>query len=137
MPEQNHCNPRRRLLALALAPLWLAACASLAPMAPEASSPQRSGPPVSAASPTAGAAASIAWWSALGDPVLSQLVGETLTANPDIASALASFAQARAQADVQRAGQGPQLGTSASVQRSQTGRGDPGNRFQWGIDASW
>lgn len=122
---------------LALTPLWLAACAGLTPADPGHDAPPTQALSSADSSRAAAAAAGSAWWSAFGDPLLPQWIADALAANPDLATARASLAQARAQADVQQAGLGPRLGASASAQRSQSGGNDAGNRFQAGFDASW
>ncbi len=77
------------------------------------------------------------WWQRFDDPALPALITQALQANTDVRSAQAALMQARAQADLQRAGLGPALGASASAQRSQTNGASPSNRFQVGFDASW
>lgn len=76
------------------------------------------------------------WWGLFGDPMLSSLVRQTLAHNTSLRQAEASLRQARAANDVQRAGLLPQVGASASAQRSRVG-GATGNRFAAGFDASW
>ncbi|WP_372657188.1 efflux transporter outer membrane subunit [Hydrogenophaga sp.] len=77
------------------------------------------------------------WWQRFDDPALTALVTQALQANTSVKSAQAALLQARAQADVQQAGLGPSVGTSASAQRSQSGNNSASNRFQAGFDASW
>jgi multidrug efflux system outer membrane protein len=60
-----------------------------------------------------------------------------MQANTDLRGAQAALQQARAQRDVQAASLGPTLGASGSAQRSRSGEGEAGNRFQAGFDASW
>ena len=52
-------------------------------------------------------------------------------------SAQAALAQARALRDVQSANLGPNVGGSASAQRSKVGEAPAGNSFRAGFDASW
>ncbi len=77
------------------------------------------------------------WWQRFGDPVLTRLVTQALQANTTVQGAQAALQQARAQADMQRAGLGPRLAVSGFAQRSQSGHNDAANRFQAGFDASW
>ncbi|MEO5695909.1 MAG: efflux transporter outer membrane subunit [Burkholderiaceae bacterium] len=77
------------------------------------------------------------WWQRFNDPVLTRLVTQALQANTTVQGARSALQQARAQADVQRAGLGPRLDASASAQRSRSGSNDAANRFQAGVDASW
>ena len=55
------------------------------------------------------------WWAAFDDPVLNTVVDSVLTANFDLAEAVARVQQARAQAGIARAGLFPTVQASASV----------------------
>lgn len=55
------------------------------------------------------------WWTAFDDPVLNTVVDSVLTANFDLAEAVARVQQARAQAGIARAGLFPSVQASASV----------------------
>ncbi|WP_255361070.1 efflux transporter outer membrane subunit [Acidovorax sp. Root219] len=124
------------LLALAAA---LSGCAGMAPR--DAALPDTPVPTAWAAGTTAApgsAATSLAqWWQRLGDPQLTALVEQSLTANTSVRTAQAALRQARAQVDVQAAGLAPQVDASASAQRSRSGNSGTGNNFQLGFDASW
>lgn len=124
------------LLALAAA---LSGCAGMAPQ--DAHLPDTPVPTAWAAGTTAASgvtATSLAqWWQRLGDPQLTALVEQALTANTSVRTAQAALRQARAQVDVQAAGLSPQVGASASAQRSRSGNSGAGNNFQLGFDASW
>ncbi|MGV8803704.1 MAG: efflux transporter outer membrane subunit [Polaromonas sp.] len=88
--------------------------------------------------PVPQAATSLAlWWQRFNDAQLTALVTQALQANTDIRSAQAALQQARALRDVKSAGLGPNVGTSASAQRSKTGSNATINSFQAGFDASW
>lgn len=89
------------------------------------------------AAPGATATSLAQWWQRLGDPQLTALVEQALTANTSVRTAQAALRQARAQVDVQAAGLSPQVGASASAQRSRSGNSGTGNNFQVGFDASW
>lgn len=77
------------------------------------------------------------WWQRFGDATLTSLVEQALAANTDVASAQAALRQARALAQVQQARLGPNVGASASAQRSQSDGGGGSNLFRAGFDASW
>lgn len=82
------------------------------------------------------------WWRAYGDPVLDDLIVRLDAANPDLQSALGSFRQARAAAQLARAGYTPEIGLSAAARRSRgaaiEGRSaNQSNTTQLGLDASW
>jgi len=55
------------------------------------------------------------WWSALGDPVLTALVGHALAANPDLGAAAARIEEARAQERLSRAQLFPLVNATASA----------------------
>jgi len=78
-----------------------------------------------------------AWWASFGDPLLSQLVTTSLSANTSIRSAQAALQQARALRDAKVASTGPGLTLSGSAQRNQTEHTDATNNFKTGLDASW
>lgn len=77
------------------------------------------------------------WWQRFDDPTLTRLVTQALQANTSVQAAQAALRQARAQRDAQAAANGPSIGASASVQRSQNGNADGSTRYQAGFDASW
>ena len=112
----------RTLPALSLAvALALSACASAPHSDPVPPVPPRTSPPAwSQPSGDGGATALAHWWNRFNDPVLGDLVTRALQANPSVQSAQAALRQARAQRDVQQAGNGP-VGSvvSGSAQRSQ------------------
>ncbi len=127
--SRRQAPPRWPVLALAAA---LAGCAGLAPQ--DARLPDAPVPTTwSTGNSTAAPATPLAqWWQRLGDAQLTALVEQALAANTSVRTAQAALQQARAQVDVQAAGLAPQVGASASAQRSRTG-----NSFQLGFDASW
>ena len=77
------------------------------------------------------------WWGQFNDPVLGQLVAQSLDANTSVRGARAALVQARALRDVTAAGLSPALGSSASAQRGRPTGGQTGNSFAVGLDASW
>lgn len=108
--------------------LVLAGCAGVAPPAapPAPAAPEAWRQPAAAAT----------GWRGFGDPLLEALVGEALTANPDLKRARAALAQARAQRDLAAAGRSMQLGSSASAGRNRNG-GVSSSSLKAGLDASW
>ena len=133
-----------RLLPAAAALALLSAC-SVQPVIPPATSV-----PLAAAFTRAGPAAAAvqapdgAWWAGYGDPVLSTLVEESLTANQDVAIALQRVAQARAGRDVQGSRLWPTVGVQASASNSESGlpapvkQGMPDTRaLRAGVDVAW
>lgn len=131
-------SPSRPLVLTALAfALALSGCASLTARTeapPQVALPaQWSGAPASTNNPTNLAN----WWQRYDDPLLTKLVTQALQANTTVRSAQAALAQARALRDVQNANLGPNIGASASAQRSKSGDGPAGNSFRTGFDASW
>ncbi len=84
------------------------------------------------------------WWTALGDPVLNDLVDEAVASNLDVAAAKARIREARATYRQSTGALFPSLDGSASGTRSKTsagradaGKGTLGNQFAAGFDASW
>ncbi len=74
------------------------------------------------------------WWTTLGDPMLTELVGEALTNSPDIKSAVAAVRAARAQLGVARSSFGPQVDAQSRFTRSNPGNSD---LYSAGFDAAW
>ncbi len=127
--------PPRAWLTLSVA-LVLAGCASLQAPPPEA--PALQIPLNWNAAPSANAPSSLAaWWGRFGDPALGPLVDQAMAANTSVKSAQAALRQARALAEVQRAGLGPSVSVSGSAQRSQSGSSDASNTFKASVGASW
>jgi len=85
---------------------------------------------------SASAASLAAWWQRFDDPLLVNLVRQSLKANTRVLAAQATLRQARAQRDVSAASLSPTVGSSASARRN-PGAGSDGNTFQAGLDASW
>lgn len=137
-PLASPCHsPRRMPMALSAfgLALVLAGCSSLAPHSADA--PAVPVPAEWSAAKAGAAATPLAqWWGRLGDPELTALITEALAANTSVRSAQAALQQSRALVDVQAAGTLPQIGASASAQRSRSS-GSTGNTFSAGFDASW
>lgn len=119
----------RSRLPAAIAPLAIAAglsaCAvgpNYAPPAPAALAvPDRF---VAASDQSPPAEANLAqWWQVYGDPVLSDLIGRALVANPNVDIAGARLRQARASLTAAQATLWPTLDLSGSYSRSETLRG--------------
>lgn len=117
--------------------LLLAGCASL--KAPSSSADAGVAVPAawSLATPATTPTALARWWQRFDDPALTALIEQALAANTSIASAQAALRQSRALAQVQQARLGPDLGVSASAQRSRSASGGSANSFRAGFDASW
>ena len=88
------------------------------------------------------------WWQLFGDPVLDQLAARVQVSNQNVASAVASYAQARALVRQQQASLFPTVSLNGGANRSGSGSGSGsgnasrtsggvGNTFQVGIGASW
>jgi NodT family efflux transporter outer membrane factor (OMF) lipoprotein len=90
----------------------------------------------SQAQPSEGKASLAIWWQRFDDPLLSQLIRQTLAANTSVRGAQAALQQARALRDVAGAALWPSVGGSASAGRSRSGDATA-SRFQVGLDASW
>ncbi len=74
------------------------------------------------------------WWTTLGDPMLTELVGEALTNSPDIKSAVAAVRAARAQLGIVRSSFGPQIDARGGFTRREPSDGD---LYTAGFDAAW
>jgi len=133
-------SPRPSLLALAAAAL-LSACAA----GPDYVRPTL---PVPDAYKEAGgwkpadprpAASGLAWWTAYGDPVLDGLEADAGQANQTVRQAEATYRQARALADADRAGLFPSLGIDAGAQRARTNTSGvkTGDGYTLGLAAGW
>ncbi|MCW5643520.1 MAG: efflux transporter outer membrane subunit [Rhodoferax sp.] len=143
LPEPSSPQPqglRRWSWAVSLGlPLLLGACASMTPAQPDTAlaivPAQWSQAPSGAQGATATDIAG--WWTRFQDAQLTALVDQALQANTSVKAAQAAVRQARALADVQRAGLGPTVGASGSAQRSRTGSNDASHLFKAGFDAGW
>ena len=85
------------------------------------------------------AASGLAWWQAYGDPVLDGLQADADKANQNIRQAEATYRQAKALADADRAGLFPSLGLNAGADRARTNSNGihVGNGYSVGLAASW
>lgn len=132
-------RPRRWPVAIAVAvAVWLTACTSVpAPVATRM--PPELPTQWSAGEARAGTSTTelVAWWRRFDDPALAALIATALDANPSVTGAQAALRQARALAEVQRAGLGPVLSASGSAQHSRSDGGDASNAFKAGVSASW
>jgi multidrug efflux system outer membrane protein len=77
------------------------------------------------------------WWQRFNDPLLVNLVQQSLQNNTSVNSAKSALQQARALRDVAAATLLPTLDTSASAGRSKSGNNSSVNNFSAGLDASW
>jgi NodT family efflux transporter outer membrane factor (OMF) lipoprotein len=76
------------------------------------------------------------WWTLFGDSTLNQLADSIEVSNQNVAAAVASYAQARALVQQQRASLFPAVSLSASADRSGGGNG-PNNQYHLNIGGSW
>lgn len=84
------------------------------------------------------------WWNTLNDPLLTQLITQSLADSPDIRQAIARVRQSRASRSAARSAYFPTLdgGGSATTQRksrdsSNTSSGVEQEWYQGGFDAGW
>lgn len=81
------------------------------------------------------------WWRRLNDPVLDQLIDESLAAGPDLLAARARLREARARRELAGAEEMPSVTASASASRGKSsGKSSTGatrNLFSAGFDANW
>ncbi|GJI97069.1 RND transporter [Duganella caerulea] len=126
---------------LLLALTTLAGCANLRPVSlPPAAAPFQAPADWSqgkARAAPADAAALAAWWRRFNDPLLEQLVGQALQANPGIAQARATLQQARATRAAAAAGLAATVSGSGQAQRSKQDGSAVSNSYNLGFDARW
>ncbi len=77
------------------------------------------------------------WWQTFNDALLNSLVAQALQSSTRVDIAQATLRQARATRDVSAAGLLPDVGGSASAQRSRSGNNGSSNSLRVGLDASW
>ncbi len=82
-----------------------------------------------------------AWWKALNDPLLCDLIERSVAGNLDLKAAKARIREARARRRVAEAGRFPTLSSSGSANRSGssggTGGGSTRSLYVAGFDAGW
>lgn len=129
------------LRASLLLSLCLAGCAGSGPYrAPAPAAPPQWQPVAAAAgvlAPARDDARLAAWWTHFDDPVLAALVHDALARNPDLRSAQAALAEARARRRAAGAALGPAVSAGASYARSQSGSANRRDLYSAGLDASW
>ena len=143
--RDRHLGARPIRLVPAAAVLAILSACSAPPMRPPAPSV-----PLSTAFAQAGSSGAevqvldFAWWAGYGDPVLTALVEQALTANQDVAIALQRVAQARAGRDAAASRLWPTVGVQASASRSESGLPDlvkqgmlDTRALRAGIDVAW
>ncbi|MBE7367390.1 efflux transporter outer membrane subunit [Ramlibacter pallidus] len=126
-----------RTLAAAAGLLWLAGCA--VPRPPAAASTEAP-PRWHAPLPHAGTLADLRqWWQQFNDPLLVDLVEAAQTVNPNVATAGARIAEARAARVAARAALLPALDGNASVSRGNAQQGVPtvATIAQTGLQLAW
>lgn len=77
------------------------------------------------------------WWTLFNDPMLNTLAEQVEVSNQNVAAAVASYAQARALVQEQRASLFPSVGLNLSGERSGGRNADSENSFRSNIGASW
>ncbi|WP_229505727.1 efflux transporter outer membrane subunit [Massilia genomosp. 1] len=77
------------------------------------------------------------WWMLFNDPVLNELAAQVEVSNQNVAAAVASYAQARAQVAQQRAALFPSVSLSTSGERSGTRNAGADNHYRLNIGTSW
>lgn len=77
------------------------------------------------------------WWQRFGDEQLNALAEQVSVSNQNIAAAVASYAQARALVQEQRASLFPSIGADASASRGGRAGGGVSNSVQASLGASW
>ena len=77
------------------------------------------------------------WWQRFNDPLLVNLVEQSLQANTTVSIAKSALLEARALRDVAAATLLPTLNSSATAARSKSGDNSAVNKFSVGLDASW
>jgi NodT family efflux transporter outer membrane factor (OMF) lipoprotein len=116
--------------------LALAACATPTDMQ-TAAEPGFAIPPSWVADPAPVTLDTVQYWTLLGDPLITELVGLAITENRDLAIAAARLAQARAGVRQARAGYLPRLDGSVGVRRDFGDFADDDLGFSIGADAQW
>lgn len=127
--------PRLRLAAALACLAWLAGCAA---SRPPADAPATVPPQWHAPLPHGGQLADLAsWWQQFNDPLLVQLVEAAQAASPDVASATARIAQARAARVAAGAALLPSADASLSAARGNLDTGVPTSTVQLGVQSAW
>ncbi|MCW5724149.1 MAG: efflux transporter outer membrane subunit [Maricaulaceae bacterium] len=124
----------RRIILMATAAVFVTACASTPPADPARALPHTAA--AWSAGPGVPGGQVQDWVSAFGDPALSTLVDEALTANNDLAAAAARLDAARAVARAAGAARVPSLDASFDAVRRDT-RFAGSNEFGIGLSTSW
>ena len=139
----------RRLCLLAIpVALLIAGCAAVGPdyVAPDAAAPDawQTGLQDGLRADPVDADQLAEWWETLGDPLLTDLIRKSLTANPDLKQAMARVRQSRASRAMTRAERFPTVdaGGSATTNRiskasSNTENGAERDWYEAGFDAGW
>lgn len=136
----NPAMSRRLAIALAGAPLALAACAVSAPTPPpEVATPAPAAWQAPSALAPGGLAAQLkVWWQRWDDPLLLSLLDSAQQASPSLAAAATRVAQARQAVVLAGAASSPQLNASAGVGRAVAlAHTPPASQASLGLQASW
>ncbi len=136
---------RMACIALTLAALSLAGCATVGPdyVRPSLPVPDTWNTGSASVSPSASADTKILsqWWSTLGDPLLTSLIERAVQRNPDLREASARVREARARRGISEAALFPVVDMSGNVVKSsgseETGGGAERDLYSAGFDARW
>ncbi|NML59662.1 efflux transporter outer membrane subunit [Massilia sp. RP-1-19] len=77
------------------------------------------------------------WWTLFSDPILNELASQVEVSNQNVAAAVASYAQARALVQEQRASLFPEVGLNMSADRSGGKSVDTQGSYRLSIGGSW
>lgn len=128
-----------RLHAIALATCLLAGCA-VGPAYERPSTPQpaafKEAPGWAPAAP-ADTLERGPWWTLFNDAILNELASQVEVSNQNVAAAVASYAQARALVQEQRASLFPEVGLNTSADRSGGKNVDTTSSYRLSIGGSW
>ena len=129
-----------RLHAIAIAALLLGGCAVgptyQRPSTPEPAAFKEAAPGWSPAQP-GDMLEKGPWWTLFGDPILNDLASQVDVSNQNVAAAVASYAQARALVQAQRASLFPEVGLNTSADRSGGKDVPTESRYRLSIGGSW
>ena len=122
--------------------LLLAGCAAVGPdySAPTVAEPVAPLPPAADGAELSHEETA-AWWATFSDPVLTQLIGQTLSSNRTLRVATAKVREARARLGISRAGLLPEVDAAGAYNRfrnsDNAGAPGDGDHYRAGFDASW
>ena len=131
-----------KLLSITAAVLFLGGCAAVGPDY----TPPRSDVPAQwrnllqkgDASETSDPRSLAEWWKTLNDPVLTNLISQSIAENKDLKLAMSRIRETRAQLGIAETDRFPSADASGSaVSAKSTGKEERSERYSLGIDAGW